>query len=239
MHAYVEAAKRMFWPIVSSTATTLCAFLPMLFWPGVPGEFMGMLPVTLIFVLSASLVVALIYLPVMGGVSGRMSRLFGNIVGLAARPSAVGGACPAGAARALYDVSGRDAGPEPGLPAASRDLLPMASSARSPWRCALFLVAARFCWPRSPLGGRRGSNSQAAERRSAPGYRRTPFGWVIKFIAGNPMMPLVAIAAVVFWRVLRRLRAVLRRTTPTVSSSLSNPSRSRPSSMSARAATSR
>ena len=55
MKAYVEAAKRMFWPIVSSTATTLCAFLPMLFWPGVPGEFMGMLPVTLIFVLSACL----------------------------------------------------------------------------------------------------------------------------------------------------------------------------------------
>ena len=78
MQAYTEAAKRMFWPIVSSTATTLCAFLPMLFWPGVPGEFMGMLPVTLIFVLSASLVVALIYLPVMGGVTGRMSRLFGG-----------------------------------------------------------------------------------------------------------------------------------------------------------------
>lgn len=76
MHAYVEAAQRMFWPIVSSTATTLCAFLPMLFWPGVPGEFMGMLPVTLIFVLSASLIVALIYLPVMGGVSGRLSRVF-------------------------------------------------------------------------------------------------------------------------------------------------------------------
>jgi multidrug efflux pump len=54
MTAYVEAAKRMFWPVVSSTATTLCAFLPMLFWPGVPGQFMGMLPVTLIFVLSAS-----------------------------------------------------------------------------------------------------------------------------------------------------------------------------------------
>ncbi|MEO0991133.1 MAG: efflux RND transporter permease subunit, partial [Pseudomonadota bacterium] len=74
MRAYVEAAKRMFWPVVSSTATTLCAFLPMLFWPGVPGEFMGMLPVTLIFVLSASLVVALVYLPVMGGVAGRLSR---------------------------------------------------------------------------------------------------------------------------------------------------------------------
>jgi len=50
----------------------------MLFWPGVPGQFMGMLPVTLIFVLSASLVVALVYLPVMGGVTGRLSRVFGN-----------------------------------------------------------------------------------------------------------------------------------------------------------------
>jgi multidrug efflux pump len=74
MQAYVDAAKRMFWPVVSSTATTLCAFLPMLFWPGVPGEFMGMLPVTLIFVLSASLIVALIYLPVLGGVAARFSR---------------------------------------------------------------------------------------------------------------------------------------------------------------------
>ena len=46
----------------------------MLFWPGVPGEFMGMLPITIIFVLSASLVVALIYLPVMGGVAWRLSR---------------------------------------------------------------------------------------------------------------------------------------------------------------------
>jgi multidrug efflux pump len=78
MSAYVEAAKRMFWPVVSSTATTLCAFMPMLFWPGVAGQFMGMLPLTLIFVLSASLIVALIYLPVMGGVSGRMSRTFQN-----------------------------------------------------------------------------------------------------------------------------------------------------------------
>ena len=74
MEAYVDSATRMFWPIISSTATTLCAFLPMLFWPGVPGQFMGMLPVTLIFVLSASLVVALVYLPVMGGVTGRLEQ---------------------------------------------------------------------------------------------------------------------------------------------------------------------
>tara|TARA_B110000114_G_scaffold119880_1_gene125607 strand:- start:3023 stop:6358 length:3336 start_codon:yes stop_codon:yes gene_type:complete len=74
MEAYGSAAKRMFWPIVSSTATTLCAFLPMLFWPGIPGEFMKMLPITLIYVLSASLLVALIYLPVVGGVAGRLTR---------------------------------------------------------------------------------------------------------------------------------------------------------------------
>ncbi len=80
MRAYVAAAKRMFWPIISSTATTLCAFLPMLFWPGVPGEFMGMLPVTLIFVLSASLVVALVYLPVMGGVTGRLEQLISRLM---------------------------------------------------------------------------------------------------------------------------------------------------------------
>ena len=79
MAAYVEAAKRMCWPIVSSTATTLCAFLPMLFWPGVPGQFMGMLPVTLIFVLSASLIVALIYLPVLGGVAARFSAVIDRV----------------------------------------------------------------------------------------------------------------------------------------------------------------
>ncbi|MGE4611513.1 MAG: efflux RND transporter permease subunit [Paracoccaceae bacterium] len=73
MRAYNAAATRMFWPIVSSTATTLCAFMPMLFWPGIPGQFMRNLPITLIFVLSASLVVALIFLPVVGGLAGRIS----------------------------------------------------------------------------------------------------------------------------------------------------------------------
>lgn len=76
--AYAEASERMFWPIVSSTATTLCAFLPMLFWPGIPGQFMGNLPTTLIFVLSASLIVALIFLPVLGGVLGRTFAALGR-----------------------------------------------------------------------------------------------------------------------------------------------------------------
>ncbi len=80
MRAYGAAAKRMFWPIVSSTATTLCAFLPMLLWPGMPGQFMGQLPITLIFVLSASLIVALIYVPVLGGVAGRISRALSGLL---------------------------------------------------------------------------------------------------------------------------------------------------------------
>ena len=81
MRAYAAAARRMFWPIVASTATTLCAFLPMLLWPGMPGQFMGLLPVTLIFVLSASLVVALIFLPVLGGLTGRLGRSIRQIFG--------------------------------------------------------------------------------------------------------------------------------------------------------------
>ncbi|HAE04007.1 MAG TPA: hypothetical protein DCG04_21690, partial [Rhodospirillaceae bacterium] len=50
--AYGMAAKRMAWPIISSTATTLAAFLPLLFWPGVVGEFMKFLPITLIATLT-------------------------------------------------------------------------------------------------------------------------------------------------------------------------------------------
>ncbi len=51
-------------PIISSTATTLAAFLPLLFWPGIMGQFMKYLPVTLIVVLSSSLFVALVLNPV-------------------------------------------------------------------------------------------------------------------------------------------------------------------------------
>ncbi len=69
--AYILAAKRMFWPIASSTATTLVAFLPMLFWPGVAGKFMSFLPFTVIIVLSASLLTAMVFLPVLGGLFGR------------------------------------------------------------------------------------------------------------------------------------------------------------------------
>ncbi len=69
--AYLLAAKRMFWPVVSSTATTLAAFLPLLLWPGVPGEFMSYLPITVIIVLSAALVTAMVFLPVTGSLFGK------------------------------------------------------------------------------------------------------------------------------------------------------------------------
>ena len=69
--AYAEAAKRMAWPIVASTATTLAAFLPLLFWPGLIGEFMKFLPITLIAVLSASLAMALVFVPTLGAQFGK------------------------------------------------------------------------------------------------------------------------------------------------------------------------
>ncbi|GAA5316284.1 MAG: efflux RND transporter permease subunit [Candidatus Pelagadaptatus aseana] len=64
--AYQLAVRRMFWPVMASTATTLAAFLPMMFWPGVPGQFMGYLPVTVFCVLLASLSYALFFAPVVG-----------------------------------------------------------------------------------------------------------------------------------------------------------------------------
>jgi multidrug efflux pump len=69
--AYAMAAKRMSWPIIASTATTLAAFLPLLFWPGIVGEFMKYLPITLIATLSASLVMALIFVPTLGAYIGK------------------------------------------------------------------------------------------------------------------------------------------------------------------------
>ncbi|MDX2463625.1 MAG: efflux RND transporter permease subunit [Porticoccus sp.] len=65
--AYASAAKRMAWPIAASTITTLAVFMPLLFWPGMVGEFMKFLPITVIIALAASLSMALIFIPVLGG----------------------------------------------------------------------------------------------------------------------------------------------------------------------------
>ena len=190
MKAYVEAAKRMFWPVVSSTATTLCAFLPMLFWPGVPGQFMGMLPVTLIFVLSASLIVALIYLPILGGVSGRLSRFFEDssnllrdilpwFIRLPLVPLVTFLLClsilQVVNPNLLLDIDLEDAGPMANLPGVLMFIF-------SAFMASIVLGSVEI--------RKRQKNVQA-------GYKRTPFGHFIKFIAGNPIMPLIAIGGVI------------------------------------------
>ncbi len=69
--AYSSAARRMAWPIIASTCTTLAAFVPLALWPGTSGEFMKYLPITLIAVLSASLLMALLFVPTLGSVFGK------------------------------------------------------------------------------------------------------------------------------------------------------------------------
>lgn len=69
--AYTEAAQRMAWPIIASTGTTLAAFLPLIFWPGFTGKFLQFMPLTLIYILSASLLMALIFVPTMGTLFGK------------------------------------------------------------------------------------------------------------------------------------------------------------------------
>ncbi|MEM7521178.1 MAG: efflux RND transporter permease subunit [Pseudomonadota bacterium] len=221
MQAYVSAAKRMFWPIISSTATTLCAFLPMLFWPGVPGEFMGMLPVTLIFVLSASLVVALIYLPVMGGVTGRLERwMADNMEAIASLrwylhlllfPLAIGMIMlPATLMQPLFGVISAAFAGMDGL-----DIL----GSVVPTFATVFVCVVALCALLSVgLGGamlamlaffgvftrtgRAGRWLTSKLFRTTPesvtaGYRRNFFGRVISFVVGNPVMPLV-MAGIVF-----------------------------------------
>lgn len=72
--AYAEAAGRMAWPIFSSTATIIAAFLPLLFWPGLVGQFMRFLPITLLAVLGASLAMALIFIPCVGALLGKPGK---------------------------------------------------------------------------------------------------------------------------------------------------------------------
>src|SRR5215470_10036737 len=69
--AYSLAAKRMSGPVIAATATRVAAFSPLLFWPGIVGQFMKYLPITLIATLSASLAVALFFTPTLGALLGK------------------------------------------------------------------------------------------------------------------------------------------------------------------------
>lgn len=180
MQAYANSAKRMFWPIVSSTATTLCAFLPMLFWPGIPGEFMGMLPVTLIFVLSAALVVSLIYLPVVGGVAGRVSRLLERgAAGLRARAHWM-------LRVALFAVTG--------IVLAATLYLMMSVPAGAPVVVMAVLATLAFMAV-SMVGGSLKPHGRVQTPRA--GYRRNAFGWLTWANTSNPITPVLTIVGVV------------------------------------------
>lgn len=87
--AYALAAKRMAWPVTASTVTTLAVFLPLMFWPGMVGEFMRFLPLTLITTLTGSLLMALIFVPTLGTIFGKPGSM--NPKTLAALSAAEGG----------------------------------------------------------------------------------------------------------------------------------------------------
>lgn len=73
--AYIAASKRMFWPVVASTVTTLAAFLPLFFWPGTSGKFMMYLPITVFAVLVGSLLYALFFGPTLGALFGKVGSM--------------------------------------------------------------------------------------------------------------------------------------------------------------------
>ena len=171
MRAYNAAAKRMFWPIVSSTATTLSAFMPMLFWPGIPGQFMRNLPLTLIFVLSASLVVALIFLPVVGGLAGRISGKLERW------------------AKALHPLN-----------IIFRIILTLAAFAgliAGIYITLVFNVLAGGAVTAAAMMMVSVTINSMKSRKIAPvkdaGHTRTWFGHFTHFISGNPIMPVVSL----------------------------------------------
>ena len=66
--SFLQASQRMAWPVITSIGTILVVFLPLLFWPGTVGQFMKYMPITLIAVLSASICMALFFVPAIGSI---------------------------------------------------------------------------------------------------------------------------------------------------------------------------
>ncbi len=74
VEASILGAREVAWPVTTSTLTTLAAFLPMMFWPGIMGDFMKYLPITLTIGLGASLFVALIFNPVISSMATHLPK---------------------------------------------------------------------------------------------------------------------------------------------------------------------
>lgn len=73
--AFELAAKRMAGPVIAATMTRVAAFSPLLFWPGIVGDFMKYLPITLIVTLSASMLYALVFTPALGAKFAKVNHL--------------------------------------------------------------------------------------------------------------------------------------------------------------------
>ncbi|MGH7482550.1 MAG: efflux RND transporter permease subunit [Longimicrobiales bacterium] len=90
--AATRATAEVAMPVIASTLTTLGAFLPMAFWPGIVGEFMGFLPKTLIITLSSSLFVALVIVPTLAAMTMKLENSPREPLTRAARRTLIGAA---------------------------------------------------------------------------------------------------------------------------------------------------
>ena len=72
--AFALAANRMAGPVIAATMTRIAAFSPLLFWPGIVGDFMKYLPITLIVTLAASMLYALIFTPTLGAMFAKAPK---------------------------------------------------------------------------------------------------------------------------------------------------------------------
>lgn len=186
VEAFRNASHRMVWPVISSTATTLCAFMPLMFWPGIAGQFMGYLPVTVFFVLAASLIVAMVYIPVIGANMQKATRAVSRFgTWLVGRFTLLGSAMLGAALMAASGAFFLRLGTAEGAAA-----LPLAIGLTICGVFAALILSALF-------GGLRRKRSDLPSLAPTK-TRRSLFGWFTWLIAGNPVMPLVVIAAAVF-----------------------------------------
>ena len=88
LEAARDASDEVAWPVIASTLTTVGAFLPMIFWPGIMGQFMSYLPITVIIALFASLFIALVINPVLSAKFQGIPKT-GSGDGMDMKPSAV------------------------------------------------------------------------------------------------------------------------------------------------------
>ncbi len=80
LQASMRATAEVAWPVIGSTITTLAVFSPMIFWPGIMGEFMSYLPITLIVTLTSSLFVAMVINPALASFFMKTKKESGQVL---------------------------------------------------------------------------------------------------------------------------------------------------------------